>query len=466
MAPAKLTKAQSVTVTIVMLGGFIIYMSQLTMSPALPVVMQEFKITAETGQWLTSIFLLIAGIMVPVTAYLIGRFSSRQIYMFSMFSFLIGSALAAFSNGFPMLMAGRILQATGSGIIFPFLTVIVMLIFPKARRGFAMGIVGIVMGFAPAIGPSLSGWIVDIWGWRYVFVIVLPFTVVLIIMAFIKLENTGERYEVRLDRISVVLSTVGFSGILYGSSIAGNIGWSSPYVIGSIAVGAACVVFFVRRELKSDEPMLNFHILKNAKFAISTIISGIISSSLTVGAVIVPIYLQTVLGYSALDTGLLLIPGALSMVIISPISGKLFDRFGPRTLSIIGLWILTAGSIILSLLHTNSTFMYVCIGYTLRMLGVSMAGMPITTWGLNMLPNKLIAHGNAVINTMRQVGGALGIAILVTVMMMVSTGSGQPEAQATVMGVNAAFRGSLMLIVIALVLTILRVKGDGYAENN
>jgi EmrB/QacA subfamily drug resistance transporter len=465
MTSEKLSRTQTVAVALVISGGFVTFLSQLIMSPALPSVMNEFGITASTGQWLTSIFLLVNGVMVPVTAYLIDRFSSRQIYISAMCAFTIGSVVAAFSNGFAMIMAGRIIQAMGAGIMIPFLTVIVMLIFPKARRGFAMGIVGVVIGFAPAIGPTLAGWIVDIWGWRYIFILIAPLALILLILAVIKLENIGERREIKLDKFSVVLSTFGFGGLLYGFSAAGSNGWTSLITIISIAAGFAGIVLFVRRQLSISDPVLNLRILKNSFFSVSTILAAVISAGLTVGAVITPIFMQSVQGYSALYSGLLLLPGALCMVVMSPVSGNLFDRFGPRALSIIGLSILTAGTLMMSFLDVKSTFIYACVGYTMRMLGLSMTNMPINTWGLNMLPNKLIAHGNAINNTARQIGGALGTAILVTVMMTVMANSPLQEQYAVVQGIDAAFRGAGGLTAAALILTIIRVKGNSYVEN-
>ena len=456
----KLTKSQFIMVAIIIAGGFVTMLNQLVMSPALPTVMREFGITAATGQWLTSIFLLVNGLMVPITAYLINRFSSRQIFIAAMCAFTAGSVAAALSGDFAMLLAGRIVQAVGAGIMMPFSTVMLMLIFPKARRGFALGVAGIVIGFAPAFGPTLAGWIVDEWGWRYIFALIAPVAAILMVLAIIKLENLGEKQAAKLDWLSVVLSTIGFGGLLYGFSIASGTGWTSPITIGSIACGAVVLVIFVKRQLSRDDPMLNLRILKNGVFSTSTIITAVVSASLTFAAVVTPIYLQTVLGLSAMHSGLMLMPGALCMMGMSPVSGVLFDRFGPRALGITGLSVTLAGSLLLSFLGVHSSYIYVCVGYSLRMLGMSMSNMPINTWGLNVLPNRLIAHGNAINNTARQVGGSLGTAILVTVMMMIMANAALPYAQATVEGINAAFRCGCGLTTAALLLAIIRVKGD------
>jgi len=452
-------------VAIVITGGFVTVLNQLVMAPALPSVMREFHITAATGQWLTSIFLLVNGLMVPVTAYLINRFTSRQIFTAAMCAFTAGSAAAALSTGFAMLLAARIVQAVGAGIMLPFATVMLMLIFPKSRRGFALGISGVVIGFAPAFGPTLAGWIIDMWGWRYIFIFIAPLAAIVMILALILLKNLGEKENVKLDALSVVLSTVGFGGLLFGFSVAGTMGWTSVITLGSILIGAVVIVFFVKRQFSIKEPMLNLRILKDGVFSTSTILAAVISAGLTVGAVVTPIYLQTVLGLSALNSGLMMMPGALLMAGMSPVSGMLFDRFGPRALSITGISLITAGSFMLTFLDVNSSYLYVCFSYSIRMFGMSMVNMPINTWGLNMLPNRLIAHGNAINNTARQIGGSLGTAVLVTVMMMVAANSSHHGLEATAIGISAAFRCAGILTAAALVLTIIRVKGGKNGED-
>ncbi|MDR0875802.1 MAG: multidrug efflux MFS transporter [Clostridiales Family XIII bacterium] len=461
----KLTKTGKRMVGIIIVGGFITVLNQLVMSPALPTVMVEFGITPAVGQWLTSIFLLVNGLMVPVTAYLIARFTSRQIFTFAMIAFTAGSVVAAFSTGFSTLMLGRILQAIGAGVMLPFSMVTLMLIFPKERRGFALGLSGIVIGLAPAFGPTFAGYMVDEFGWRYIFSCLAPLAAVVCIIALIWLKNIGERKTTHLDWLSVVLSTVAFGGLLFGFSTAGSRGWVHPLTFIPIIVGAIVLVFFVRRQLHLPEPMLNLRVLKNPVFSVSTILSAIVSASLTVGAVLTPIYLQSVQGISALSSGLLLMPGALIMAGMSLVSGTLFDRIGPRMLSIIGLSGMTIGSLMLSFLDVHSAYLYVCFGYSLRSLGIAMVNMPVNTWGINQLPNSLIAHGNAINNTVRQVAGSIGTAILVTVMTIVSASWISPGAEATTLGINAAFRGATGLMAAGLIIAIIKVKGGRDGED-
>ena len=452
-------------IAIIMVGSFVTLLNQLIIGSALPAIMKEFNITATTGQLLTSTFLLVNGLMVPVTAFLINRFTSRQIFMSAMCAFTAGSVVAALSNGFYMLLLGRVMQALGAGVMFPLTTVMLLFIFPKNRRGFALGIMGIATGCAPAFGPVLSGWIVDEWGWRFIFVVIAPISAILMVLAFFSLRNVVEREAVKLDIISVIMSTIGFGGLLYGFSMAGSEGWTAPRTFLPIAVGAVVLVFFVRRQLSQEKPMLNLRIMKKSAFSISTLLVGILNAVLTIGAFLTPIFIQTVQGRTAFSSGLLLMPGAILMACMSPIAGIFFDRFGPRTLSIIGMPILAAGSLMLSFLQVDTSYFYTCFGYSMRMFGISLVNMPINTWGLNMLPNRLIAHGNAINNTARQVGASLGTAVLVTIMMITSANTDGSAQIATTAGINAAFRGAGFLAIAALIITILRVKGNNTDEN-
>ncbi|MDR1815392.1 MAG: multidrug efflux MFS transporter [Clostridiales Family XIII bacterium] len=464
-SPKGLSRKNKLMVAIIIIGGFITVLNQTVMSPALPTIMREFSINASVGQWLTSVFLLVNGLMIPVTAWLIGRFTTRQLYFVAMTCFIAGSAVAAFSTGFSLLFVGRILQALGAGIMMPFSSVMLMLIFPKERRGFAMGIAGIVIGLGPAFGPTLAGWLVDEFGWRYIFLGIAPVSLIVFVFAIIFLRNIGERTKDKLDIPSIVLSTLGFGGLLFGFSEAGSSGWLNPVTLGTIAAGAVFVTLFVRRELHIADPMLNLRVLGNPTFSVSTVIGAVVSAGLTVAAVITPIYLQNVLGLSAMHSGLMLMPGALLMAGLSPVSGTLFDRFGPRGLAIGGLAIMATGTTMLAFLTEHSSVPYILFAYSFRMAGMALVNMPVNTWGINALPNRRIAHGNAINNTARQVTGSMGTAVLVTVMMITAAGHSQPSgAAATVAGINAAFFGATGLTLVALVLSILFVKNDRDAQ--
>ena len=452
-----ITKKETLVVTIIIIGGFVTLLNQTVMSPALPSIMEEFNITPAEGQWLTSIFLLTNGLMIPITAYLFDRFTTRQLFIATMSIFTIGSLIAAFSVNFPMLICARVIQAAGAGIQLPFVSVMVMKIFPKERRGFALGIAGIVIGFAPTIGPTLSGWVTDTWGWRYIFAAIAPIAVIIMILAIIFLKNIGVTQKIKIDWLSITLSTFGFGGLLFGFSSAGNFGWLHYFTYVPIIVGGVCIFFFIRRQLKEDKPLLNLRILKNPIFSTSTILSMVVNSGLMVAAVITPIFIQNILGKSAMVSGLILMPAALLMAAMSPVTGLLFDRFGARMLTITGLSIMCVGTGMLSFLSISTTTTYLTVAYTFRMLGIALINMPLNTWGINALSGDMIAHGNAINNTARQVSGSIGTAILITVMMMVGQMYGTTDGGISVVGMNAAFMGTTFLTACGLVIAILKV---------
>ena len=469
MSISKNPKVGSINTTallIVMLSGaFIATLNQTVISPALPSIMRDLGITASDGQWLTTAFMLVNGIMVPITAYLINKFTTRQLFVAAMLFFSGGTTLAAFATTFPLLLGGRIFQAMGAGILMPLIQTVTLLIFPKDKRGSAMGMIGIVMAFAPAVGPTLAGWIVDVWGWNAIFSIIAPLGFIDIIFAFIFLKNVGETSNPTLDMLSVVFSTLGFGGLLYGFSVAGNIGWTNPETLLTLLVGIVFLVLFIRRQGKLEEPLLQLKVFTVPIFTYSTILGMIVNAALIAGGIIMPIYLQSVIGFKAVQTGLLMLPGAILMGVMSPITGKLFDKFGPRGLSLSGLSIMTIGTFFFVLCDETFGFYTMMAVYTFRSLGMSMVFMPITTWGMNSLDNSLIAHGGAASNTMRSIAGSIGTALLITI-MTIGTNS-RAEAgfvESTLFGMHAAFLCATILCVIALVIAILFVKDDAAAK--
>lgn len=324
-----------------------------------------------------------------------------------------------------------------------------------------MGLVGIVIAFAPAIGPTLAGWVVDTWNWHFIFGGIVPLAIIDIVFAFFFLRNVGETHNPNLDWPSVLLSTLAFGSLLYGFSSAASYGWVSNFTLLPLIIGCISMVFYVNRQLALTEPLLELRVLKTEVFAYSTLLATIINAALIVGAVIMPIYTQDVLGYSATASGLLMMPGAIVMGIMSPVSGFLFDRFGPRMLSILGLLILTVTSAILGFVNENTTFIFLCFLFTFRNLGMSMMNMPINTWGINSLSDRFISHGNAVNNTARQMGGSIGTAFLITIMTMVMNKNAHLGiTHSTLLGINAAFGTSSILAGIALLIAIFKVHDD------
>ena len=417
-------------------GAFITILNQTLLATALPPIMNDLQISESTVQWLQSIFMLVNGIMIPITAFLIGKFTTRSLFLTAMSLFAAGTLLAAVSPNFTFLLMGRMLQGAGAGIMMPLLQTVLFLIFPVSQRGKAMGMFGLIIAFAPAIGPSLSGYLVDNYPWRSVFYVVLPIALIIIAAAYFVLKNVTEQTNPKMDYLSIVLSTFGFGGILYGFSIAGNVGWLSPNVIVSLVVGAIALYWFITRQLKLKQPILEFRVFKYRIFSIATSLGMIVFASMIATTVILPLFMQNLLGFNALHSGLMLLPGAIIMGIMNPVTGALFDKYGAKWLLRIGFAILTVTTFFFANLSQDTTFLYLAVLNAIRMAGIAMVMMPSTTLGLNQLPNHLIPHGTAMNNTFRQISGAIGTAVLVTVTV---TAASDSSIAGAIHGVNMAF---------------------------
>lgn len=418
-------------------GAFITILNQTLLGTALPPIMVDLDLSGSTAQWLQSVFMLVNGIMIPVTAFLIDKFTTRKLFLTAMGLFTLGTFICAIAPGFSILMAGRVLQASGAGIMMPLMQTILFLAFPIHRRGTAMGLFGLVIAFAPAIGPSLSGFLVDQFPWRSVFIVVLPIAVIDIIAAYYLLRNVTELKNPKVDVTSIILSTIGFGGILYGFSTAGNTGWLSYQVLLPVIGGGVILYFFITRQLRLKEPLLEFKVFTNRTFSLATALGMVVFAAMIGTNVILPLYMQNMVGFSALESGLVLLPGAIIMGFSSTVTGYLFDRFGGKWLARIGMFLLTITTFAFIDLSTETSFAYLATMHALRMMSISMVMMPMTTLALNQLPDDLISHGTAVNNTFRQVSGAIGTAILVTVM---STAAIPAEgAEGTIHGVNVSF---------------------------
>lgn len=405
-------------VAALLLGAFVGLLNQTLINIALPKMMTDLAIEPSTAQWLTTGFMLVNGVLIPVTAFLIARFSTRQLFLSSMILFSIGTLLCAIAPNFTVVLLGRLIQAAGAGITMPLMTVVFLNIFPIEKRGQAMGMMGIAMTFAPAVGPTLSGYIVEHYDWRVLFWIILPIAVLATLIGAFFLKNVTKLSNPKLDIPAIILSTLGFGGLLYGFSEAANAGWSSPVVLATLAIGAIALILFIIRELKSAEPMLEFRIFNYNMYSLTTIINVIVTMALYAGMILLPLYLQNIRGFTPMQSGLLLLPGAILMGIMSPITGTIFDKIGARWLTVIGLAIMSITTWEFTRLTETTSFMELMIIYTARMFGMSMIMMPIQTAGLNQLPQHLNAHGTAMSNTLRMISGSIGTALLVTVMTM------------------------------------------------
>lgn len=436
-------------------GGFISILNQTTMITAIPPIMEEMGVSANTGQWLTTIFMLVNGIMIPITAFLMERYTTRQLFTTAMSIFTIGTLFAAIAVDFNTLIVGRTVQSVGAGIMMPLMQSVFLLMFPVKSRGMAMGLVGLVISFAPAIGPTISGWIITSYSWRTIFYIMLPIGILEVLIGLKVMKNVTTLTYPKLDILSIILSSLGFGGLLYGFTNAGNNGWGSYLTIIPLIVGAITVTLFILRQLRLRVPMLEFRVFKDPIFTLSVILPMIAFMGLIGTETLVPLYMQNMRGFSAMESGIAILPGALVNGMMSPITGKIFDRYGAKWLAVIGFIILTVSTLLFANLGPSTSMLTITILYAIRMFGLSMVMMPATTAGLNRLKDSLIPHGIAMTNTMRQVAASIGTAVIVTVMTITSTSAQSNPSidHPAIHGVNVAFMALTILSAAGIVLS-------------
>lgn len=409
------SSTKKVLLIIMIIGTFFSTLNQTLLNVALSDLMIVFDVNTATIQWLATGFMLVNGVLVPITAYLMNRFSTRQLFISSLLFLLIGSIVAACANNFGLLLAGRMIQAVGAGIIIPLMMTVIVYLYPAERRGVIMGKIGFAIIFAPAIAPTLAGVILEYLSWRWLFIFMIPFVAVIIILASKYLVNVAETSKVKLDIVSVIYSTLGFGLILFGFSSAGSRGWDDLIVLTSIVVGLLVTILFCRRQIKSSEPLLNLKVFQFKVFTMTTVVNIAITILMYADLILLPIYLQDGRGFTALDAGLLLLPGAIINAMLSPVTGKLFDRFGAKPLFILGTGLIAISMFAVIDLSAETTTAYILVRTILLRIGLAFITMPLNTASLNSLPKELVSHGSAINNTIRQLAGAVGTAVIMTI---------------------------------------------------
>lgn len=478
----KLSRAAFISIAILTFITFVGNFTQLQLSSALPIIVSEFHISVTTGQWLTSVFQLVMGVMVPLTAFLTRRFSTRQIVICSMAVFTVGSLLAWLGPNFVWVLVGRVLEAAGTGVMWPVLQITVFSIYPLSRRGFAMGTVGMAMSVAPAIGPTLGGWQTDANGWRSIFLTMTVIGVVSLLAAMFGLHNFGSHDpSARADFFSVSLSVIGFGGLMFGFTNSETYGFAAPVTWGPMVVGLIGIVWFVLRNLRAGKryreavakdksalpqpPLLDLEVLKNRSFTVGTITASLAFFAFSSILVIMPLYIQTDRGYSATMSGLIMLPGAIGQCVSQFFGGRAMDRFGARPVALFGSIVLTLGTLGMSLVAMDTWIWWVSICQFIRQIGMGFLLMPITTWSLNCLngPSEVSA-GSSVTNTARQIAGAVGAPVLVILMETFAAlhkQGGASAVAASIFGIQWALRISAMICLAMVLMVFFGVKGDG-----
>lgn len=444
-----------------LVAGFVGLFSETALNIALGELSTIFGVTATTVQWLATGYFLTLGILVPVTGILMQKFTTRQMFMTSVCLSIVGTIVAALAPIFSILLAGRVIQAAGLAIMLPLTQNVIFTIYPPHKRGGAMGIMGLVILAGPAFGPTLAGLILDTLSWHWIFWFTIPFLVFSLIFGFIYIPNVNEIRNVSIDIVSVILSTIGFGGIVYGVSVGGEFGWTSMTVLISIIAGLIALILFAIRQTKMDHPMLNLKAFKHPQFVLGLVMNMIIFLSMLSMLVVLPMYMQMALLVSAFATGLILLPGSVLNCIFAPIIGRLFDRYGPRAVITPGTILIVVGYALYAQYGTETALWVMVLTHIIMMLGIGMVLASVQTNTLNALPKQLFPDGIAITQTSQQVAGAIGIAVMVSIFSAKQTsvmadGTALPEAAAA--GSSLVFTIGIVLAVINVILSLFMKK--------
>lgn len=440
---------------LLLVAAFVAILNETTMGIAIPHLNDDLGIPPELGQWLTSAFMLTMAIVIPTTGFLLQRFTTRQIFIAAMSAFTLGTLVCLVAPGFAVLLAGRVIQAAGTGIMLPLLMTTVMNVVPAHSRGRMMGRVGLVISLAPAIGPTLAGAVLDTMSWRVLFAIVLPIAVIALAMGVKRMTNLGETKDAPIDILSVVLSAFGFGGFVYGLSQFGGESAGGGALTGAITitVGVLSLALFVWRQLllqRKDDALLDLRVFRSGNYTLAVLIMAILSLAMFGTLTLLPQYLQNVVGLASLESGLILLPGAVLMGLLGPVMGRIYDAVGTRPLLIPGTIMVSAALFFYSTASESTAWWMLMAAQTVLSVGMAMSFTPLFSASLGSLERKFYSHGSAVLNTLQQVGGAAGVAVL-TVTYSAILHAGEQDGLATaVAGAPGARTAFLIAAVISL----------------
>lgn len=440
-------------VALLFLGGFIMLLGETFMNNALPQVMHDLHVNQSTAQWVTTGYLMVSGLMIPVSAWSFRRFPLRETFATLMLIFLVGCLISWSAPNFVFLLTGRLFQAVAAGAIIPLTNNVLLVVYPAAIRGTVMGISGIVIAFAPAIGPTLSGYIIDNYGWRMLFGLLAPLSALILVICWFTTKNITKTSRVKLDWTSLILELLGIGGILYALSAIGNDGQITMTVTSSLLVGIVLTVAFVHHSLHIKNPLMDLNVFRYPAFNLLTFLSSTTNIALVGIELVMPLYNQDVRGLSAFQSGLTLLLGALVMGIGNPIMGLLADRLGVRKLAIGGNIILALGTVPMIFFDHRTSLLVIILAYALRAVGMSMVMMPTFSASMNALPQAKVVDGNSAGSTIRQIAGSLGTALMMMIVSLCSQGA--THLQAMTNGYQAADLAAEVVAIISLIASCL-----------
>jgi DHA2 family lincomycin resistance protein-like MFS transporter len=464
-AEGRLDSRSRVAVTLLLAAVFVVFLNETFLSVALPDILVDLKITPSLGQWLTTGFALTMAVVIPITGWLLQRLNTRPVFITAMSLFSLGTLIAATAPGFSMLLLGRIVQASGTAIMMPLMMTTIMSLVPPQSLGRMMGRISIVMSVAPAIGPTISGFLLPLVQWRGLFWVMLPIALAMLVLGISRVPNVSEPRSAPLDVLSVVLSAIAFSGLVYGLSSIGQAaeGDSTLPAWIPLAVGAVFLLAFVFRQLalqRVDSALLDLRTFRSRTFSMSILMLAISMVALFGTVIVLPLYMQNVLHQTTVVIGLTLLPGGLLMGLMGPLVGRLYDKYGPKPLVIPGAIVVSAVFWSLSMLTETTPVFLIVVAYLALSLGLAFLFTPLYTSGLGALPPHLYSYGSATLATIQQVAGAAGTAIFIA-FLAVGTANGHAaglgDAASIASGVRLAFLVggivSLAAIVVAFFVT-------------
>lgn len=452
-----MTKLQRYSiVSITLSASFLAVLTQFLFITAFPKIMAEFQINSTEVQWLTTVYMVTIAIMIPITAYFIDSYKTKTLMFSSMLLYFLGTLIGFLATNFSLLLVGRVFQGLGSGIMIPLMQTILFLLFPKERRGFAMGLAGLVINVAPAIAPPISGVLIKYLDWRALFYVSLPIAGLILLLILFFMENVTKQKETKIDPVSILLSSFGFGGLLLGFTKLQDSGLTNSLTLISLIVGLLSLTLFILRQLRLPVPILQVRVLTVPIFALASGIAVISFSLLITAETIVPMYVQNAQQQSAFYGGMIVMPGALTLAFMSLLAGRLFDKYGGRTISIVGFAALILSLVSFALIiQTDTPFYLTALLFMASMASCALINMPLMTAGINALPDELIPHGTSVFNTIRQFGGTLGLTFIVSFITRAEAGSSIIDPEAYLTGVKTAFFVSAILALIGFGLSLL-----------
>ncbi|QBP18564.1 MDR family MFS transporter [Acetilactobacillus jinshanensis] len=448
------TYSQKILMEIVLSGAFVALLAETFLNNGLTTIMKSLQVSQATAQWLSTAYQLVMGLMIPLSAWVFNNFKTKDSYKGMLAIFTFGSFVCFIAPNFAILLVGRIIEAIAAGALMPFIQNIVLALFPPEKRGLGLGITGLVIAFAPATGPSIAGLLLKFFNWRILFLVLSVLSGIVFLISFSYSRTLNKVHRSKLDFLSLLWSTIGFGGLLYAFSAIGNSGRIDLVETITFIVGIIFIALFCIRQNHLTKPVVSMKVFKNGIFNLSTILSTLSNFAMLGIELIIPLYLQNVRGLSALDTGLILIPGAVLTGIFNPVAGVIFDKIGARKVSVIGFVLLTLGTVPMLTFGTETNIIWIMSLYALRLVGITFITMNDFTAGINALNPRLKAHGNAASSTVRQIGSSLGTALSITMVTLgMNFNHNLGKMSSLVVGYHWAFMMMTIVAIIGLVLS-------------